>query len=74
VIRTRSKAIAAIAALILIPAAYFTVVAYLLSRSTLQMYGFPVSPDCAPPSRSLFRRVYVGCAIHDSGLLIFGNG
>jgi len=45
VIRTRSKAIAAIAALILIPAAYFTVVAYLLSRSTLQMYGFPSSPD-----------------------------
>jgi hypothetical protein len=45
VIRTRSKAVAALAALILIPAAYFAAVAYLLSRSTLQMYGFPVSPD-----------------------------
>lgn len=39
------KSIAAFAVPGLAPVAYLAAVAFLLSRNTLQMYGFPVSPD-----------------------------
>jgi ABC-2 type transport system permease protein len=39
------KRIAVFAVPTLVPLAYFAAVAFALSRSTIQMYGFPVSPD-----------------------------
>ena len=39
------KSTIALAVLVLAPMAYFAATAFLLSRSTFQMYGFPVSPD-----------------------------
>ena len=70
-IRTRSKAVAALAALILIPAAYFAAVAYLLSRSTLQMYGFPVSPDLHTAIEIALQTCPMLAALF---MILFGNG
>jgi len=74
VIRTRSKAIRRHRRLDTHPRGLLYGRAYLLSRSTLQMYGFPVFAGFAHRHRDRSSDVsYVGCAIHDSGLLISGT-